>query len=132
METTRLRPFELFRDLNDQELSFIAKNCGELTVPSGTVFIRQGQVGREVFLLEEGSVGIYRGETEPARFSATVQAPTILGEMALLDPERIRTANVKALSDLRLVSIPIKTFLVFLQVFPSVKDKLRQLVATRR
>ncbi|MBI4465402.1 MAG: cyclic nucleotide-binding domain-containing protein [Acidobacteria bacterium] len=129
---SRLGAFEFFAGLGDQELAFIATNCSELTVPSGSILIQQGQVGKDVYLLEEGSVRVYRGTPESPKILATLQAPTILGEMAVLDPARIRTSSVSALSDLRLLSIPIGTFLVLVGVYPSLKEKLRQVIAARR
>lgn len=131
IETSRLRSFGLFAELPEEELAVIAQDCAEVTVPSGAILIRQGQVGRDVYLLEEGSVGIYRGEAAPSQFLVVLQAPTLFGEMALVDPERIRTASVKALSDLRLLTIPIDSFLSRVKRFPSLKEKLHQLFAER-
>ena len=132
IEVSRLAPFQLLDGLSQQELAFVAKNCTEMTVPSGAILIQQGQVGKEVYLLEEGSVRVYRGEADAPKVVAEVQAPTVLGEMALLDKERIRTSSVSALSELRLLSIPIDTFLILTGAYPSVKEKLRGLIAARR
>ena len=132
IQVSRLAPFQLFEGLSEQDLAFVATNCTEKNVSAGTILIQQGQVGKEVYLLEEGSVKVYRGEAESPKVLAEVQAPTVLGEMALLDPERIRTSSVSALSDLRLLSIPIDTFLILTGVYPSVKQKLREVIAARR
>ena len=75
---------------------------------------------------------MYRGEADSPKVLAEVQAPTILGEMALLDEGRIRTSSVSALNELRLLSIPIDTFLILTGAYPSVKEKLRELIAARR
>ncbi len=131
IEISRLRAFELFAGLTEEELAVIAQNCGEVTVESGTILVRQGQVGKDVYLLEEGSVGIYRGEAIPPQFLVVLQAPTLFGEMALVDPERIRTASVKALSNLCLLTISIDDFLSRVKLFPSLKEKLHQLFAER-
>jgi CRP/FNR family cyclic AMP-dependent transcriptional regulator len=132
IDAPRIGSFDLFAGLAEQELAFVAKNCTELTAPSGSILIREGQVGKDVYLLEEGSVRVYHGEPESPKELAVLKAPTILGEMALLDSERIRTSSVSALSNLRLLSIPIDTFLIFLGAYPSLKEKLRQLIADRR
>jgi CRP/FNR family transcriptional regulator len=132
VDISRLGSFDLFAGLAKPDLAFIAANCTEKKVPSGTVFIQQGQVGKEVYLLEEGLVRVYRGEAASPQTQVVLEAPTILGEMAMVDPERIRTSSVVALSDLRLLSVPIKTFLVFVRSYPSVKEKLRQVIAARK
>ena len=132
VDVSRLSPFDLFAGLAKQDLAFIAANCTETKVRSGTVFIQQGQVGKEVYLLEEGSVQVYRGETAAPQIQAVLKAPTVVGEMAMVDPTRIRTSSVVSLSNLRLLSVPIKTFLVFVRSYPSVKEKLRQVIDARR
>jgi CRP-like cAMP-binding protein len=131
IELERLSPFGLFEGLSKTDLAFVAANCIEKTIPKGTLLIQQGQVGKDVYLLEAGSVRVHQGDAVSARVKAVLQAPTILGEMALLDPERIRTSSVTALSELRILSIPIGTFMVLLGVYPSLKDKLKKLIASR-
>ena len=132
VETSRLRAFEMFAGLEETQLAVIARNFVPTAAPAGTVIIQQGQVGKEVYLLEEGSVRVYRGETGTDGFLIDLQAPTLLGETALLDPERIRTASVKALSDVRMLTIQISSFLSVLLSFPSVKENLQQMIAARR
>lgn len=131
MDVSRLNSFDFFAGLSSRDMAFIATNCKELTVPSGSVLIHQGQVGKDVYLLEEGSVRVFRGQPELPQVLAVLDAPAIVGEMALLDKERIRTSSVMALTDLRLLSIPISSFLVFVGVYPTLKERLRRLVDTR-
>jgi CRP-like cAMP-binding protein len=92
--------------------------------------IQQGQVGKEIYFLEEGSVKVYRGKADSSKALAVIQAPAVLGEMALSDPERIQTSSASALSDLKLLSIPMETLLVLTGVYPSVKKKLREAIAS--
>ena len=129
---SRLDRFDLFEDLGSQELSFIAANCQEIELGPGDILIQEGQVGRDVYLLESGSVRVFRGRTGSAREGVVLDFPTILGEMAMADPSRIRTLNVVAESSSRLLSIPIETFLVFVHSYPLLKEKLRRLIAARR
>ena len=131
VESSRLRAFELFAGFSEDDLTRIAEVCAEATVESGSILIREGQVGKDVYLLEEGSVRVYRGQTAAAGVLADLQAPTLFGERVLVDPERIRTASVKALCDLRLLTIRINAFLSVLQSFPLAKENLRQLLAAR-
>lgn len=131
VEVSRLRSFGLFAGLSDEDLTEIAYSCQELSVPSGTVIFRQGQVGNEVYLLEEGSVSVYREQQETYQSLAVLEAPTVFGEMAIVNPERIRTGSVKALTDLRLLTIPRGGFLSYLRRFPTLKNRLQQLIAGR-
>ena len=127
----RLDSFDLFAGLGSQELSFIAANCREMEVAPENILIQEGQVGKEVYLLESGSVRVFRGEAASPQ-DRVLESPTILGEMAMADPERIRTLSVVAVSNLRLLAIPIDTFLVFVRSCPSLKERLRKLIAVRR
>ena len=127
----RLRPFELFKSLSDEELNDIAATAREQAVAAGTVVIQQGQVGKEVYLLEQGAVEIFLEEKGVSRFVARLEAPAFFGERVLLDPERIRTASVKALTDLRLISVRIDTFLTLLRRFPTVRERMRGLFVER-
>ena len=130
IEISRLRALDLFTGLDEAQLAEIADSITETTALAGTVLIQQGQVGREIFLLEEGTVRVCRGEPDAAGFYE-LQAPTFFGARALRDPERIRTANVKALNNLRLLTVQITPFLSFIRRTPPLREKLRQLMAER-
>jgi diguanylate cyclase (GGDEF)-like protein len=131
MEIANLRAFQLFRGLDDDSLAEVAKVCNELDVASGSIIIRQDQVGDKVYLMLEGSAGIYRGESDPPDFLAVLQAPTVFGEMAIVSQGHVRTANVKALSDMRLLTILIPSLEPLLHQFPRLNENLQNLVAER-
>ena len=138
VELSRLGAFEWFAGLNEEDLAEISLICEERSVQSGTIIIRQGQVGNELYLvgnelylMEEGSVAIYREQTGASALLAILDAPTVFGEMAIVNPERVRTARVKAISNLRLLTIPVAPLVPFLGRFPTLRDKLRRLGAER-
>ena len=122
----------MFEGLSEQDLAAIAQNFEELTAHRGAVLVRQGQVGKDIYLLEEGVVGIYRGLLETGgQLIAELRAPTVFGERALLDPERIRTASVKAHTKVRLLTVPIITFLLLERLHPLLEQKVRAVAAGR-
>lgn len=132
VEPSRLRAFEMFAGLSEKVLAEISDGFQEVTAHPGTLLIRQGQVGKDIYLLEEGVVGIYRGAPDAGgELIAELRAPTVFGEKVLLDPERIRTASVKAITKLRLLTIPITTILLFLRLYPSLEQKVRAVAAGR-
>ncbi|MGO8792155.1 MAG: EAL domain-containing protein [Terriglobia bacterium] len=126
-----LRAIELFVGLDDDTLAEVAKICEAMTVPAGSIVIRQDEVGDNIYLMQEGSVGIYRGEVEPPQFQAVLQAPTVFGEMAIVNEGRIRSANVKATNNLLLLAVPIPLFVPILRRVPRLKENLLNLVAER-
>jgi CRP/FNR family transcriptional regulator, cyclic AMP receptor protein len=127
----RLRRFDLFAPLRDPELAEIAKAGRELAVPAGTTIIRQGQVGDDVYLLEDGLINVYRERRDEMQMLALIDSPTVFGEMAMITPERIRTASVKALTELRMIVIPVSDMLVFLRRFPLLRKSLHEILAAR-
>ena len=131
VDVSRLQAFDIFTGLTPEDLQQIAQTCRELAVPEDTLLIRQGQVGTRVYLLEKGTVSIYKGSGEVQHFLMALDAPAVIGEMAVTDPERIRTANVRSRTDLRLLSMPIPDFLLFLKRIPMLGKNLRQLLAQR-
>ena len=128
---SRLRAFEPFAELDQEDLLEIAQACDEFHIPSGTVVIREGKITDAAYLLEEGSVGVYHGEEDNPQFFAVLEAPTVFGEMALLNPDAARTASVKALSDLRVLTFPIIPCLSSLRRYPTLKEHLVRIVAER-
>ena len=127
VDVSRLGAFGLFANLGEADLNEIALSCSELAVPAGSIVIREGQVGNRIYLVERGSVAVFKGPRDAGPFLVTLQAPNVIGEMAIVDPERIRTANVKALTPLRVLSIPIPAFLSFLRRFPVLEANFHQL-----
>jgi len=127
----RLRRFDLFSTLRDPELAEIARSGREMIVPAGTTVIHQGQVGDEVYLLEDGLIDVFRERREQIETLALVDSPTVFGEMAIVTPERIRTASVRALTELRIITIPVNDMLAFVRRFPLLRTALQELLAAR-
>ncbi len=131
VKLANLRAFELFDGMDDDSLMEVSKACEEMTVPAGSVIIREGQEGDKVYLMQEGTVGIYRGESDTPRYLAQPQAPTVFGEMAIVSQDRKRTANVKAVSQLRLLAIPIPAMDPLCRRFPRLNENLLNLISER-
>jgi CRP/FNR family transcriptional regulator len=102
-----------------------------MIVPAGTTVIHQGQVGDEVYLLEDGLIDVFRERREQIETLALVDSPTVFGEMAIVTPERIRTASVRALTELRIITIPVNDMLAFVRRFPLLRTALQELLAAR-
>lgn len=128
---SRLRAFDLFSELPEGDLHEIAKSCQEVRVPAGALMIRQGQVGREIYFLEQGDACVFKKGSEASSYVAVLRGPNVFGEGALMDPERIRTASVEALTDLQLIAIQIATFIGFLRCQPILANRIKQLVQLR-
>ncbi len=62
----RLRELPLFRGGRRGELALVARNVTELRVAAGTVLMREGEVGREVAFIVEGTATVTSGGREIA------------------------------------------------------------------
>jgi CPA1 family monovalent cation:H+ antiporter len=94
----RLRELSLFAELPEGALRHVDTLTCEVGVPTGTVLIRQGQVGREAFVVAAG-VAEVAVDGWPV---AHVGAGEPLGEIALLEGGR-RTATVTAATPMSLL-----------------------------
>jgi ATP-binding cassette subfamily B protein len=77
----RLRAVPIFTGCTARELQLVARLVEELTIPDGTVLVREGEVGHEFFILVEGSAEVSKG----GRMVATLVPGDHFGELALLD-----------------------------------------------
>jgi CRP-like cAMP-binding protein len=128
---SRLGIFELFGGLDTEAIEEIAGSTKERRVKAGTRLIRQGQVGKEIILLEEGSVGIYSEKSDVTQLIVVLDGPAVFGEMAVVNRERVRTASVEAITDLKLLAIPINDLIGYLKRFETLRTNLRRLIAAR-
>jgi CRP/FNR family cyclic AMP-dependent transcriptional regulator len=131
IDSSRLRRFDLFAPLSKLELAEIACCARELHVASGTLIIRQGQVGDDVYMLEDGLIDVYREKRGEVQMLALIDSRTVFGEMALVNQERIRTANVKALTELKLLAVSVEDMRGFLRRFPMLNQELRSILTQR-
>ena len=90
--------------------------------------LREGTVRDYAYLLESGSVVVFKGDEIQL---AALNAPTVFGEMALLNPEGVRTASVRATTELRALTFPIVAGLSLLRRYPAFKARLLELSSGR-
>jgi CRP/FNR family cyclic AMP-dependent transcriptional regulator len=126
VEVERLMHLPLFGELDHHDLSQIASRVDEVEIPQGALLIEQGTVPYDVFVLVEGTVEVTRdGESV-----ATLGAGDVVGEIALLNPQR-RTASVRATSPVRAVVLRTDDLEILADDMPEVMRQLRG-IAERR
>jgi CRP-like cAMP-binding protein len=121
-----LRNVPLFNSCSTKELQTIAKATDELTVPAGHVLTDQGQMGREAFVIVDGSATVKRN----GKKVTTLGPGSVVGELSLLD-HGPRTATVTADSDSTVLVIEQRHFLGVLEAVPSIARKLLASLAGR-
>ncbi len=116
----------LFAGLSKSELGQIASLADEIDLPADKLLIREGERGREFFVLLEGEAEV----TRKGRKLATRRAGEFFGEIALVS-SLPRIATVKTRKPSRALVIRDVEFRALLQRAPAIAVKVLQAVADR-
>ena len=116
----------LFSECSKRDLHRIARLVDEMDVPDRTVFIRQGEPGRECFVIAEGKAkATVRGSG-----SASLGPGDVVGEMSLLD-QAPRAATVTAWTEMPLLVLTPRNFSALIEEFPPVARRIMAALARR-
>jgi CRP-like cAMP-binding protein len=121
-----LRGAPLFEGLSKKDLVELARVTDDLQVPAGTVLCKEDTLGREFFVLVEGSVDVTKG----GKKIATRGAGDFVGEIALLTSLR-RTATVRAATPVRCLILMGGDFRRVLDENPGIQRKVMATLAER-
>lgn len=115
MDATRLKSIPLFASLSKKEQALVARHADQVEVDSGEVLAREGEIGKEFFVIESGSATVTRegaviNQLGPGDF---------FGEIGLLETLK-RTATVTA-------DTPMKLIVMFGPEFTAVEAEIRDL-----
>jgi CRP/FNR family transcriptional regulator, cyclic AMP receptor protein len=121
-----LASVSLFSACSKKELQAVAKASDEIALPAGKVLCEQGTIGREAFVILDGTAGV-RINGKPV---TTLGPGACVGEMALLD-HGPRTATVVADTDINVLVIGAREFAGIVDEVPAIAHKLLRALATR-
>jgi len=121
-----LRDLPLFELCSKRDLRRIAALAEERLVDEGTELIREGEPGREFFVVVDGEVDVRRRGRRVARLGAG----SYVGEIALLSRSP-RTATVTAATPLRVLAISGVDFVRLLDTLPELWLKVARTLADR-
>jgi CRP/FNR family transcriptional regulator, cyclic AMP receptor protein len=121
-----LKRVPLFAGCSKKELEALALVADEIDLSQGAKLTREGQPGREFFVLIEGTVDVIQGGEEIARLGAG----DWFGEIALLT-KASRTATVTASSPVRVLVVTDRAFRQVLETTPSIAVKMLERVGER-
>jgi CRP-like cAMP-binding protein len=116
----------LFAGLSKGELGQVASIADEIDLPANKVLIREGERGREFFVLLEGEAEVAR----KGRKLAIRRSGDFFGEIALVS-SLPRTATVKTREPSRALVIRDVEFRALLRRTPAIAVKVLQAVADR-
>lgn len=116
----------LFAELGKKELQRVGELTDIMALPSGRVLMRQGEIGREMMVLIDGTVSVSRDGAVIAE-----RGPgEVLGEMALLS-DAPRSATVTLTSEARLLVVARREFNTLMDEMPSVRAQIMESLARR-
>ncbi len=121
-----LAEISLFGHCTRRQLEEVARRTTEADAASGTVLCREGDIGRECFVIRDGQASVTIDGDEVA----TIGPGSFFGELALLDGEP-RIATVTAITDMRLVVLSRPEFNELLADVPVVARRILEGIGAR-
>lgn len=104
----------------------MGRAADQVTLSSGSTLTRQGDIGREAFVLLDGTVEVRRDD----RPVAELGPGAVIGELALLDGGP-RTATAVATSDVTVLVLTRPAFNAVLDEIPTLAHRLLVTLARR-
>jgi CRP/FNR family transcriptional regulator, cyclic AMP receptor protein len=106
----RLRSLPIFRGLSKDELEDVVSLSHERMVPAGEPLFREGDEGREMFVILKGTVGLQKEAGEGEAWKVTQLGDgAVFGEMALLTNEP-RSLSATAVSEVQMLTLTRNDF----------------------
>src|SRR5919198_5233278 len=121
-----IKSVPLFSHVTGRELSALAAEADELTLPKGKELTRQGERGREFMVIVDGSAQV----TKNGRKINELRAGDFLGEIALLS-DVPRTATVTTTSETTVLVLTDRAFKRVADKIPSVHSSLLKALSER-
>jgi CRP/FNR family cyclic AMP-dependent transcriptional regulator len=119
-----LASVSLFSACSKKELQAVARASDQVDLAEGRALCEQGSIGREAFIILEGTAEVKRN----GKKVATLKAGDTFGELALLD-HGPRTATVTATTPLKVLVIGAREFAGVIDEVPPIAHKLLMALA---
>jgi CRP/FNR family transcriptional regulator, cyclic AMP receptor protein len=127
VDKARLKSVPFFGSISKKELAVVAQQADEIDVPAGKVLAREGDIGHEFFVIDQGSAEVTRG----GEHVANLEPGDFFGEMALLEDDQ-RTATVTASTAMSLIVMTRASFRALDRTHPEMHATVAKAIAGRR
>lgn len=122
----QFRSIPLFASLSRRELRVVVQAAAEIDEPAGTTLVREGDEGREMYVLVSGTARVTRG----GRKIRDLGPGEFFGELAFVS-RAPRTATVTTTSNARLFVLGPREFSVAVRQDPKIAVGMLTVVAER-
>jgi CRP/FNR family cyclic AMP-dependent transcriptional regulator len=96
----------------------------------GEIIVRQGDVGDSMFVIQEGKVEVLREDDGQETRLRVAEEGEFMGEMSIFEREK-RSATLRALGTVRILTIDKKNFLRRIHEDPSLAFRIAQNMSSR-
>lgn len=121
-----LRRSPFLAGLGKKDIEEVGRLADEIDLPAGRVLMREGDIGREFYVIIDGTVELERG----GQVIRTMGAGEFFGDISLVT-ERRRTATVTVKTDARFLVLGHREFHSLLDQFPSIRMGVLESIANR-
>jgi hypothetical protein len=97
---------------------------------AGDVIVREGDAGKDMFILEDGEVEIFRHHGGAEKVLSRLEAGDFFGEMSVLEG-RPRSSSARAANDCRLLPIDASTLDALLREHPEIAVRMLRKLSNR-
>lgn len=126
MEVDRLKKFDLFAELPEEQLEKLAGTVNEWSAGAGDIVIQRGDSSFQLFAIEAGSVEVCNDEEKVA----TVGPGEVVGEIGVAK-RGLRKASVEAKEDAKGFFLTNSQVEMLRREAPGFEDRLESLVQSR-
>ena len=127
MDAEGLKSVPLFASLDDTARRKFAVWVGELSVSEGKHLVDEGDYAYDLFIIQEGTAAVRHGDEHVAELGPG----DFFGEIGVLEKD-LRTATVKAKSDMRLVTLTGWDMKRMEKSIPQAAERVREVLESRR
>lgn len=114
MAEIQLQEVPLFSEMDDDEVAGIRAIMAEVKFKANQIIIREGEVGGRFYVITEGTVQVTIGNADGEQIVLQeIEPGGFFGELSMLTNEP-RSAQVRALTDVTLLSLEREEFFAFL------------------
>ena len=119
-----LKQLPLFAGCSDEQIQALAAQLDSRTAAKGKVIMMDQEIGKTLYVIVQGSVGIWKRLGGEKKRLATLQAPDFVGERSMFE-QTPASALVKAEEDCLIYALERPLFDSVVQKFPSISVIIR-------